>query len=312
LLKKLSPLSERAIDNYDHVLRQLVADEGQEQLAISCFTDWIRTNVKDLSKDKSVVKLFESTVAALAKHTNLLSQVITDWFLSDDKQLAKAASEILSHLWAHGFKNPEFNVSILDTLEQRDFLFLARRTLGFITMEEHLFSLTLSILKTKDAPKRAFGIVYALLVNELGRDYPDSTISALEKATNSTKYPDWLAYYLGAIEAIKKRLDELEALPRLAELRPPLHLVRQFAKARAEQMRDTAEEAQKGSIIRQLATEIPIKAGHSWFSFQDGNYTESHDMQSFSQSVSLPLRHVLDEVGYEMFLMGLRLAKRGG
>ena len=290
-------------------MRQLIADEGQEQLAISCFTDWFKTNAKDMPKDKSVVKLFESTVAALAKHIQLLSQVITDWFLSDDKQLAKTAAGILSYLWAHGFKNPEFSVPILDTLEERDLLFLARRILGFVTMETS-FSLTLSILKTRDAPKRAFGVVYALSVDELGKDYPDSTIATLEKAASLKTDPEWLAYYSKAKEAIKKRLDELEALPRLAELKPQPHLVRQFAKARAEQMRDTAEEAQKGSIIRQIATEIPIKAGHGWFSFRDGNYTETYQMQSFSQSISLPRRYVLDEVGYETFLLGLRLAKR--
>jgi hypothetical protein len=178
-------------------------------------------------------------------------------------------------------------------------------------MEDQILSLSLSILKTKDAQKRAFGIVYALLVNELGKDYPDSTITTLEKATNSTTDPDWQSYYSGAKEAIKDRIDELDALPRLAELRPPPHLVRQFAKARAEQMRNSAEEAQKGSIIRQIATEIPIKAGHGWFSFREGSYTDTHHMQSFSQSVSLPRRHILDEVGYDTFLLGLRLVKRG-
>lgn len=310
LLHKLSPL-EHTVGNYDHVLRQLIEDEGKEQLAISCFTDWIRTNAKDLPKDKSVAKLFDSTVATLSKYNQLLSQVITDWLLSDERQLAVAVAGLLSHLWARGFKNPEFSTPKLDTLEQHDLLFLARRMLGFVAMEDQLLSLTLSILKTKDAPKRAFGIVYALLVDELGKDYPDSTIATLEKATNSTTDPDWQNYYSGAREAIKDRINELEALPRLAELRPPPHLVRQFAKARAEQMRNSAEEAQKGSIIRQIATEIPIKAGHGWFSFRDGSYTDTRHMQSFSQSVSLPRRHILDEVGYETFLLGLRLAKRG-
>lgn len=310
-LCKLLPQTKGGIDNFDYVLYQLISDELQQQFAISCLTDWIRANAEDTPRDKSVTKLFNSTASDLANRPELLSQAITDWFLSDGMRLASAAAGLLSYLWVHGIKKPEFSSSRLDVLEQSDLLFLARRMLGFIYSEDHLISLTMSLLKTKNAPQRTFGITRSLLIDELGQDYPISIVDALEAAKSSTTESEWITFYSSIIETIDGHMKTLEALPRITELRPPPSLQRQFAKARAKQMNEAAEEASKGSIIQQLATKIPIKGGLGWFSFYDGSYSSPSYMKSFSHSVSLPRRHTLDEVGYEISRLFMRLAKRG-
>lgn len=169
----------------------------------------------------------------------------------------------------------------------------------------------MSFLKTKDAPNRVFGLVRALCVDELGKDYPSSTINTLESACTAATEEEWKKFYTSTVEEIKSRMDALDALPRLVELRPPPEIQRQFAKARAKQMSEAVEEAQKGSIVRQIATEIPIKAGIGWFSFRDGGYTDATHMKSFSHSVSIPLRETFDTVGYEISHLMLRNVKRG-
>ncbi len=311
LLCKLPPSSRAAISNFDHVLGRLVTDQAQQQFAISCLTDWVSIHAKDAARDKSAAELFDGTTHKLSNRPDLLSQVITDWFLSDNKRLASAATGLLSHLWVHGLRNPEFSKSRLDTLERKDLLFLARRMAGFILSENHLLSLTMSFLKTDDARQRTFDIVYSLLVDELGQDYPSSTVEALESAKSATTDTEWTAFYSKIIEAINGRINALDALPRLAELRPPPKLQRQFEKAREKQMTDGVEEARKGSVIRQLATEITIKAGIGVFSFRDGRYTEPTHMKSFSHSVSVPRRNALDTVGYEIHRLMLRNVDRG-
>lgn len=311
LVKKVSPDSRGTLGNFDHVLAQLIADDSQQQFAISCFTDWVGTNAKDMARDKSVAELFAAVTIELANRPELFSQVITDWMLSDNRRLASAAAGVLSHLWVHEFRHPEFSTQRLDALEQSDLLFLARRMLGFIYSEDHLLSLTMSFLKTKDAPHRVFGVVRALCVDELGKDYPSSTINMLETACAAATKEEWQRFYTSTAEDIKSRINELDALLRLVELRPPPEFQRQFAKARAKQMSDAVEEAQKGSIVRQIATEIPIKAGIGWFSFRNGGYTDASHMKSFSHSVSIPLREALDTVGYEISHLLLRNIKRG-
>ena len=75
-------------------------------------------------------------------------------------------------------------------------------------------------------------------------------------------------------------------------------------------MSHATEEAQKGSIMRQLATQIPIKAGVGFFTFRDGGYTDTSHMQLFSHSVALPRRDTLDTVGYEIHRLLLRNVNR--
>ncbi|MEX2165256.1 MAG: hypothetical protein WD823_13585 [Sulfuricaulis sp.] len=311
LVSKASPSSRGTLGNFDYVLAQLIADDAQQQFAISCFTDWVGANAKDMARDKSVAELFPTVTIELANRPELFSQVITDWMLSDNRRPASAAAGLLSHLWAHEFKHPEFSTQRLDALEQSDLLFLARRMLGFIYSEDHLLSLTMSFLKTKDAPHRVFGLVRALCVDELGKDYPSSTITMLETACAAETKEEWQRFYTTTVEEIKSRINALDALPRLVELRPSPELQRQFAKARAKQMSAAVEEAQKGSIVRQIATEVPIKAGIGWFSFRNGGYTDATHMRSFSQSVSVPMREAFDAVGYEISHLWLRKIKRG-
>jgi hypothetical protein len=310
LLRKLSPTSVGALNYYDSVLSELLIDENQQQFVISCLTDWATANAKDIPRDKAVAELFDATIFKLANRQELLSEMITDWFISENRQLAAAAAGILSHLDLHGLKNAEFSTRRLDELEQNDLLFLARRMLGFVYSENHLISLTMSFLKTKDALHRAFPIVNSLLVDELGQDHPSLTIESLETAKSSTTDKEWIAFYLAVIEKINSRMKALEALPRLSELRPLLSLQRQFERARTKQMSNAAEEAQKKSIIQQIATKIPLKAGKGWFSFRDGSYTEPSYLKSFSHAVSIPRRITLDLVGYEISRFMFRHAKR--
>lgn len=310
LLRKVLPSSTGVLDNFDHVLGQMIADPEQQQLAISCLTEWVEENAKDVPRDKSVAELFDGTVGEIASRPELLSQVITDWFLSEGRQLAAAAAGLLSFLWVRKLREIEFSSSRLDGLEQGDLIFLVRRMLGFVTSEDHLSSLTMSLLKTRDAPQRAFGIVRSLLIDEIGRDYPSSTIEMLESANNSTTDANLSAFYSSAKKVINDRINVLDALPRLTELRSPSSLQRAFSKAQAKQIDAATEDAKKFSIMRQIATEIPVKAGVGSFSFRDDGFTEPTRFHSISTSISLPQRYATDTVGYSMRTLMYRIAKR--
>jgi hypothetical protein len=311
LLRKLSPISKGAIDNYDYLLTQLIADESLHQFVLTCLSEWAAENANNVTRDKTIAEAFNTTISELANRRNLLSQLITDWFLSDNNQLASSAAGLLSHLQVHRLNDPEFSRPLLDELKQDDLVFLARRLLGFVISEEHLLSLTMSLLKTKEAQQRTFGVVHSLLANEIGQDYPISTIKALEMAMSIETNVEWISFYSSILDNIKAPMKALDELPNLVELRPPPSLQRQFSMAQSKKMNKVMEESQKNSIIRQLATEIPIKAGLGWFSFRNGSYSDTSHMKSFSHSVSLPRRYVLDTVGYELGHFLLRLVKRG-
>lgn len=310
LLANISSENTEIVNKLDFVLSQLVDDESQQQIVIYCWTQWCNKQAKELARDKSIAKLFDSLIYKLANKPELLSQVITSWFLADDSKLASFAAGVLSHLSLNGYHDPEFNTIKLDELSHNDLMFLVKRMLGFIFAEQHLLSLTLSLLKSVDARNRTFPIVHSLITEEIGRDYPRQTIEALEKVKSETSDTEQQDFFSALLIIINTRLDELNALPRLNELRSSTHLKREFEKARHKQMQASMEGAQKSSIFTQLCTKIPIKAGVGFLSFHDNKLSEPTKMHSISHSVAIPLRHINDAVGQEIQGLLLRLTKR--
>jgi hypothetical protein len=309
-LCKLPSSSTGVIERFDHLLSRLLADPDQQEFAVSCLTLWVCNNGSENPRDHFVPELFDITTFELAKRPELLSQVITDWFLNDNRKLPAAAAGLLSRLGIAGVESPVFNTWILDTLDERDLLFLARRLVGFIFFEGSLLSLALSLFRTKNASQRVYTILHSLFVDELGYDYPTSTIDALELLKSTDADEDLKTFCTAVVEAIKGRMDELAALPRLVELMPSSSLQRQFRKARAKQMEASIENARKGSLIAQIATEVPIKAGVGSFSFREGVYTSPSYLKTLSHSVVLPRRYLLDSIGYERQLLMLRNVDR--
>jgi len=309
-LCKLPPSSTGLIDRFDHLLSRLLSDPDQQEFAVSCLALWICNNGSANPRDHHLSELFDITTFELAKRPELLSQVITDWFLNDDRKLPAAAAGLLSRLGTCGIENPVFSTPILNSLDERDLLFLARRLVGYIFFEAPLLSLALSLFRTENASQRVYGILYSLFVDELGYDYPTSTIDALESLKSTDADEDQKNFCSAVIEAIKGRLDAIASLPRLVELRPPPSLERRFGKARARQMDDSIENAKKGSLIRQIAREVPIKAGVGSFTFREGAYTDTTYLKSLSQSLLLPQRYLLDAIGYERHLLMLRNVDR--
>jgi hypothetical protein len=311
LLSKTPASSKGILDQFDHILSQMLADESEHTFVLSCVKEWVRRNGTDGPRNESFSKLFNLFTSELAQRPYLLSQLITDWLLSDGNHLPAAAGGLLSYLGLHGLKNPTLDPARLDELEEMDLIFLARRLVGFILSEAHSLSLAMSLFKTRDAPTRAFPILRSLLADELGYDYPHSTIEALEAANSATSDAEWNAFYSKTIETIRDRIKVLNELPRLTELETPPELRRQLMKARAKQMNKAMEGARQESVIRRIVYEVPIKGGIGYFSFRDGAYTEPGYLKSLSHSISLPRRVVLDTVGYELSLFMLRNAKRG-
>lgn len=312
LLCQIDPEYRGGVDNFDYVLGYLIEDPSKRKLAVELLTSWVIQHGQSTRRGStSVVKLFDSTVHAIFNHPELISQVITDWYLSDDIQLAVAATDILGEMSLMKIKGVSFNSIRLDSLNQDGFILLARRMLGYISNEDHLFSLVNSLLDTKNAKARTFAIVKGLFVNELGEDYPGSIIDFLEGEKKSEFDSDKQALYVDIIQTIKDRMFELDSLPRLLELQPNPDLERKFASARAKQMSIAMEEANKGSIVEMIATKIPIKAGLGTFSHRDGGYSEPSYLQSFSTSMSIPRRTVTDEVGLEIQSYMMKYVEKG-
>lgn len=311
ILDALTSLNTDRTNGFDFVLSQLIEVNSHDGLVCNSLTNWVVKHYDSRNSDEKLGSCFAHSIRELVGKP-LLHELITRWLISDERILGAAFRDLISHLWVHEVKQPIFAKNILDTLTADDFKYLARRLLGWVFHEEALLSLTFSLLNIQDAQQRTFNLVYTLLVEEVGRNYPQSTLEAIQEKLNDASpeekqllkkvQTDLLAY----TEAIKQ-------LPIRHEFRPPIptRIRHAVALQKAREQREARDKANEKSALQQLFTTIPLKAGTGCFSIFQGRISDINRLGSYSCFISLPAQYVVDPLNDEIKNLGFRAARRG-
>ncbi len=311
ILDALTGLGTDQTNDFDYVLSQLIKINSHDGLVYNSLTNWVVKHYDSRNSGEELGSCFAQSIRELVGKP-LLHELITRWLVSDERILGVAFRDLIGHLWVHEVKQPVLAKNILDTLNADDFKYLARRLLGWTFHEEALLSLTFSLLSTQNAQQRTFNLVYTLLVEEVGRNYPQSTLEAIQERLNDASLEekqllkkvqtDLLAYN----EAIKQ-------LPVRYEFRSPIPMRIRHAVAlkKAREQREATDKANEKSILRQLCTTVSLKAGTGSFSIFQGKISDINRLGSYSCLISLPAQYVVDPLNDEIKNLGLRAAKRG-
>lgn len=257
--------------------------------------------------------LFDSAVVELARKPALLGRLITTWLLEEDRRYPHAVQKMISKLTVAGMHDFPLAAELLDLLSEEELRFLVRRIIGYLLTEDVLLTVVFSMVRTRNAKTRTFGFVSTVMRDYVGRDYPDTTLRFLKKVQASEKECEEVralcASVAGDIEAI---LGEIEALPNLREFHPPADKVNRFRKERHRQMNDAIEDASRTSIWRQIATQIPLKAGIRTFHSREGQYSSPMELKPMSHSIAIPLSAVSDPMGVERERLQFRSGRKPG
>lgn len=310
LLTALKPEYKNAIKDLDYAMSRMLATPLDAETVMSVLSQWVANHGTGGAIDSSAAELFNDTFRELFALEGHWPSLVTKWLLSDRREHAAALAGILIELSHHSEVNLKFDRNQIDRLTAKDLLFLARRMLGYIHDRAQLTSLAMSLLHSNDVENRIYPMLRALLVDEIGYDYPGSTITALRNAAETASSTNDRDFLLQAAEAINRIMEMQNSLPSLSELKPPTMLRRLFARARAKQMDASYKQASKDSFWRQVATVIPIKAGSGTFSYRESNYGPSAKLSSMSHSIELPRREAFDPIGNSIRHLGFRFAKR--
>ncbi len=311
LMPSLKPEFQGAIRNLDHAMSRLLSDSANAPMVTSTLSTWVSKHGHGSAIDSGTAELFDDSVRELLSLESAWALLVTDWLLSDEQKHPAALAGLLNELSHDARSELSLDKTRLDGLAPEDLLFLARRLLGYVHDRAQLTSLALSMLGSKDSEQRIYPVLRALLVDEIGYDYPGSTADACRKVAETAVMSNHKQFLLKVAEAIDQVVDAQSSLPMLNELRPPTKLRRLFARARAKQMNEAFEAASENSIFRQIATQITIKAGRGTFSYRDANYGPSMKLSSMSHSIELPRREAFDPIGNSIRHLGFRLAERG-
>lgn len=311
ILDALTSLNTDRTNGFDFVLSQLIEVNSHDGLVYNSLTNWVVKHYDSRNSDEKLGSCFAHSIRELVGKP-LLHELITRWLVSDERILGVAFRDLIGHLWVHEVKQPVFAKDILDTLNADDFKYLARRLLGWTFHEEALLSLTFSLLSTQNAQQRTFNLVYTLLAEEIGRNYPQSTLETIQEKLNDASpeekqllkkvQTDLLAYS----EAIKQ-------LPVRHEFRPPIptRIRHAVALQKAREQREARDKANEKSALQQLFTTIPLKAGTGCFSIFQERISDINRLGSYSCFISLPAQYVVDPLNDEIKNLGFRSAKRG-
>lgn len=308
-----------AVRYLDSTLGQLLGPQSSHRDAVLQFLQtWITAQPMGERIGREFPELFNSCAIRIVEDQALLPRVVTTWFMADARAMPEAAASLIAGLSSEGrvHRRKEvpisvgFDPALLDGAATADFLFLARRLIGYVINADLLLSLALSLLRVRDAKSRVHPLMASLLNDEIGYDYPVTTAGRLAAMNVSESDADTRALLEGIHADIQRYLAQLDALPRLRELGVPLTLQRAFRKARAQQMAHGMREARKKSVFAQIATEVHLKAGLSSFQYLHEDFTAPMALQSLSYSVEMPRRESLDPVGNAYRLHMHRSAKR--
>lgn len=311
ILDALTSLDADRENNFDYVLSQLIEISTHDELVYDSLTTWVIKHYDSRASDEKLGSCFAQSMMKLANKP-LLNKLITRWLVSEERVLGRAFADLIGYLWVHEVRQPVFAKDILDTLNADDFKYLVRRLLGWTFHEEALLALTFSLLNTQDAQQRTFNLVYSLLVEEVGRNYPQSTLEAIQEKLKDAS-PEEKQLLEKAQADLLTYTEAIKQLPVRHEFRPPIPMRIRHAVAlkKARKQQEAMDKANEKSILRQLCTTVSLKAGIGSFSIFQGKISDINRLGSFSCFISLPAKYVVDPLNDEIKNLGFRSAKRG-
>lgn len=299
------------LHNIDFVLMGWVRDPSRLPHVVAFINAWIARQPAEVFKQTGVADAFQSTIHRIAEIPSALSHILTSWLLHDDRRYSLVASKLVFRLRTEGLAALALDPAILDNLDEAGIRFVVRRMLGYLSGDEVLIRLVFSLAHTRDAKARTFGFIRSVYQQHVGHDYPFQTVEYLkQRSADSAEAEEVRGLADEVAKTLQDELDTLDALPTLKEFMPPSNKSRRFAMERRRQINDAMEEASKDSIWRQIATNIPLKAGRRTFQTIQGRYTDVTELKSISHTVALPRSEICDPAGSarERFLM--RRARR--
>lgn len=294
-----------------HILSSLTEDETKHQLLISCLFVMIKNGSVERRSQEIDNFLYNTT-----KFSELTNKIFTLTLIDDIPKIAEFSQLLSTYLMINGSNHLlNYSLPIINGFTERDFIFLVRRTLGFIVNEKHLMSSILSLLDVDNANKRTDSLVLSVISNEIAIDYPNYVIDVIKECKNKllNKKNHKLKIYDDILIHTEDYLNSLNKLPRIKELEPPSTYVLSFQKERDKVMAKNQEVSNEDSFLYKIATRIPLKAGIASFHYNDHfntGYSEPSYLHPFSSSYSLPRRHVMDNVGYEIRTVMFKTVKR--
>lgn len=237
-LERVNYQHKRTIRNIDYGLQYLL-EKNQEMVV--AYLEKVLTRNQELS-----IKSFESLLQDLyQKHSDLLNQIITKWFVSGDIDLCEAIEEAI--IFFNGDKMIlSASISQLEEQNSITHLFVIRKAIGwlfYLPISAVSFIVSMIEILDKDNIKEVEDLLFSFFLVS----YPKSVrayLKSIEKPKTKTKK---------VISNLLKRLEEyrsdLNSASNTKELRPSQEQRESSSRLYNQQFSKTMQESKEDSIL---------------------------------------------------------------
>ena len=295
----------------DHVLASFLKNGTTAKVTDRWLDTWVHSRGGEDSEIESFPRLLPQLFDAMRRDGKGLNHLLIRWLLDADFRVQRAARDVLDELGHKNVLGLHVPREMIDPMSQDELVHLVRRLLGNVLRDDQLVALVWSLTDTQSAESRTFPLVLTVLADHVGYSYPQATRTHLGKVIESESDSALGRLATATLQRMEHYYDELNALPYIEELKSSEDHHQRYRKASQRAMNQAYEDANKDSILRLIATEIPLKGGRSSFSRRNGEIGEKMHLSSFSHSMAFPRAEVIDSVGCAIERFHFQMAKVG-
>lgn len=301
-LADLADIDSNGVLNHLNMMLRHLIDENFT-LFKKCFNTLISSNNFSFELAKSYNDPLKDL---LRKKPEEFSILISEWFNNENPKYHIFLERFSSELFISSLHKIVLSKTYLDSVDERDFLFIIYKVVGFVPHNKSQTYLLLSCLQRAPCPDQLKDVIKDIFVNHICYNYY-STIELLEsiKADYSVEIQ---ATIDKIIKESKVYFDTRSALPISKELAASEKRTQIYFAARNKKM---PKIKRTGFLSSMFAKNIILKGGKYWFSKEGGRYNNKAQLGHFEYSGELPRGESIDPVGQHLFRISFKLYRKG-
>jgi len=277
-LARVMATNKGSLDNIDYGISHLLKNDFSHK-AIKFLEDYLLAHPDELA-----MNVFDNAAREILGNKALISKVLTRWFLRGERVLGDSIYWIVSH--NQDDLPLETDPSELPSTEAEHLFFLARKTIGYLFMQQICAASLLISLMRHAKNDETLTTLGSLLFDPLLLNYTGKTREYVEQqsAIESGKVKATLCRTLKAVD---NYLVDLQSVGNLAALYPSEAQREAYHRYFSRSMAESMEDAQSQSAILQLVSKSVLLYGRASI-----NYVYRADGQSHRTETPLHLHGV--------------------
>lgn len=303
LLSFMDPKYTSVYNSLEYQLKDII--QSSPEIIFQFIKVWISNNSNRLNRISVLKNIF---IKLYTGHKEKTCSLFLSWLNSENKNYKNGLRFIVSD-FEDEIDDISFPNKDLEFLNENDSLYVCFMITGYIFDYKNASHMLYSVLETKYKNARIRNHIASLFVQYWIKNYYSSTSILKEKREGANKIiKSIIDQIIDSSEEYYKCMKELKPLN---EFEPSEERLNYFYKQQSIRISKLmSNDKSRNHSFLDMATNIEIKAGKTFFSKHNGEYSQESQMQNFKSSFELPRMESIDETGQMKFRLMMQNINR--